>query len=191
MSKQQEILTIAREVIHSKGYQATSISDTLSAAKIGKGQFYHYFSSKHDLGLAVVENLIQDWDQKLILDILKSGDDPVSKLNNMLDWTVSYHSEMDSKTGCPFGNLAIEMSEHDEHFRLKIQQFFERWIDGIQNVLDEMVEKKLFNDTIDTEKHAQTLIAMLEGGILLMKSQQDMKWFLNVVEVIRQQYNLS
>ncbi|MGM0890851.1 MAG: TetR/AcrR family transcriptional regulator [Bacillota bacterium] len=191
MSKQQEILTIAREVIHSKGYQATSISDTLSAAKIGKGQFYHYFSSKRDLGLAVVENLIQEWDQKLILDILKSGDDPVSKLNNMLDWTVSYHSEMDSKTGCPFGNLAIEMSEHDEHFRLKIQHFFERWIDGIQNVLDEMVEKNLFNDTIDPEKHAQTLIAMLEGGILLMKSQQDMKWFLNVVEVIRHQYNLS
>lgn len=85
MSKQQEILSIAREVIHSKGYRATSISDILSAAKIGKGQFYHYFSSKHDLGLAVVENFIQEWNQKLILEILKSNDDPVSKLNNMLD----------------------------------------------------------------------------------------------------------
>ncbi|GAB1809190.1 MULTISPECIES: TetR/AcrR family transcriptional regulator [Priestia] len=191
MSKQQEILSIAREVIHSKGYQATSISDILSAANIGKGQFYHYFSSKYDLGLAVVEDFIQEWDQKLILDILKADNDPVSKLNKMLDWTVSYHSEMDSKTGCPFGNLAIEMSEHDEHFRLKIQHFFERWIDGIQHALNEMVTKNLFTNTIDTEKHAQTIIAMIEGGILLMKSQQDMKWFLNVVEVIRQQYNLS
>ncbi|WP_280166030.1 TetR/AcrR family transcriptional regulator [Priestia aryabhattai] len=190
MSKQQEILSIAREVIHSKGYQATSISDILSAANIGKGQFYHYFSSKYDLGLAVVEDFVQEWDQKLILDILKADNDPVSKLNKMLDWTISYHSQMDSKTGCPFGNLAIEMSEHDEHFRLKIQQFFERWIDGTQHALNEMVEKNLFTENIDIEKHAQTIIAMLEGGILLMKSQQDMKWFLNVVDVIRLQYNL-
>jgi TetR/AcrR family transcriptional repressor of nem operon len=36
MSKKQEIISIAREVIHSKGYQATSISDILHAATIRK-----------------------------------------------------------------------------------------------------------------------------------------------------------
>lgn len=163
MSKQQEILSIAREVIHSKGYRATSISDILSAAKIGKGQFYHYFSSKHDLGLAVVENFIQEWNQKLILEILKSNDDPVSKLNNMLDWTVSYHSEMDSKTGCPFGNLSIEMSGHDEQFRLKIQHFFECWIDGIQNLLDEMVEKNYLMTPLIPKNMLRPSLLCLKG----------------------------
>lgn len=190
MSKKQEILSIAKDLIYSKGYQATSISDILSAGNIGKGQFYYYFSSKYDLGLAVVEDFVQSWEQKLIIDILQTSEHPVTKLNHMLDWTINYHSKMNSKTGCPFGNLALEMSEHDEMFRLKVQYFFEKWIAAVQKVLTEMVALNLL-DEYDTEKHAQTIVAMLEGGFLLMKNQQHMKSFLNVVDIIRQQYNLK
>jgi TetR/AcrR family transcriptional regulator, transcriptional repressor for nem operon len=191
MSKKQEIISIAREVIHSKGYQATSISDILHAATIGKGQFYHYFSSKHDLGLAVVEDLIQEWDQQLIIGILKSTDEPKIKLNNMLNWALTYHAEMEKKPGCPIGNLAIEMSEHDETFREKIQQFFERWIEGVEAALVGMIEQNQLASTIDTKKSAQAIIAMIEGGILLMKNQQDINLLINVFDVLRKQFNLS
>lgn len=90
MSRKQEIISIARIVIHTKGYQSTSVSDILNAANIGKGQFYHYFSSKYDLGLAVVEELIQEWDGQLINGILKSEEEPKLKLNKMLDWATTF-----------------------------------------------------------------------------------------------------
>jgi TetR/AcrR family transcriptional regulator, transcriptional repressor for nem operon len=191
MSKKQEIISIAREVIHSKGYQATSISDILHAANIGKGQFYHYFSSKYDLGLAVVEDLIQEWDQQLIVGILQSTDEPKSKLNKMLDWAIAFHSGMEKKPGCPIGNLAIEMSEHDETFRVKIQHFFERWMGAIEAALDDMIKQNQLDSTIDTKKSAQAMVAMIEGGILLMKNQQNIHLLLNVIDVIRKQFNLS
>ena len=190
MSKKQEIISITREVIHSKGYQATSISDILRAANIGKGQFYHYFSSKHDLGLAIVEDLIQDWNKKLLMDILQTTDEPKTKLNKMLDWAIASHAAKEEKPGCPIGNLVIEMSEHDEMFRLKTQHFFERWIDAVEAILDEMVKKNQLDSTIDTQKNAQAMIALIEGGILLMKNQQDIQPLINVTDVIRIQYNL-
>ena len=190
MSKKTEIISVAREVIHSKGYQATSISDILHNAHIGKGQFYHYFSSKHDLGLAVVEDLIQDWNKRLLIDILQTTDEPKTKLNKMLDWTITSHAEMEKKPGCPMGNLAIEMSEHDEKFRIKIQHFFERWIDAVEAILDEMVKKNQLDSTNDTQKNAQAIIALIEGGILIMKNQQDIQLLTNVTDVIRIQYNL-
>ncbi len=191
MSKKQEIISIAREIIHSKGYQATSINDILHAANIGKGQFYHYFSSKYDLGLAVVEDLIQEWDRQLIVDILQSTEEPKAKLNKMLDWAITFHAEMEKKPGCPIGNLAIEMSEHDETFRVRIQQFFERWIGAIEAALDEMIKQNQLDSTTDTQKSAQAMVAMIEGGILLMKNQQNIHFLLNVIEVIRKQFNLS
>lgn len=192
MSKKREIIAIAREIIHSKGYQATTINDILQAASIGKGQFYHYFSSKYDLGLAVVEDLIQEWEKQLIQDIFHSPEEsPSSKLNKMLDWAITFHAEMEKKPGCPIGNLAIEMSEHDETFRTKISHFFERWIESVQTVLNEMIELKQIDATIDTQKSAQAIVAMIEGGILLMKNQQSIDVLINVTDVIRKQFNLS
>jgi TetR/AcrR family transcriptional repressor of nem operon len=190
MSRKQEIISIARNIIHTKGYQATSVSDILNASNIGKGQFYHYFSSKYDLGLAVVEDLIHEWDGQLINGILKSEEEPKSKLNKMLDWATTFHAEMEKKRGCPIGNLAIEMSEHDETFRVKIEQFFDRWFLGIEVVLDEMIKQNRLDPAIDIKKSAQTIVAMIEGGVLLMKNQQDTKLLQNVFDVIRRQYNL-
>jgi TetR/AcrR family transcriptional repressor of nem operon len=191
MSKKQEIISIAREIIHSKGYQATSISDILHAANIGKGQFYHYFSSKYDLGLAVVEDLIQEWDRQLIVGIFQSTEEPKSKLNKMLDWAITFHAGMENKPGCPIGNLAIEMSEHDETFRVKIQHFIERWIGAVETALDEMVKQNQLDSTIDTKKSAEAMIATIEGGILLMKNQLNIQVLINVIDVIRKQFNLS
>lgn len=191
MSKKQEIISIAKNIIHCKGYQATSISDILHAANIGKGQFYHYFSSKYDLGLAVMENLIEEWDHQLILNILQSSKDPKLKINKMLDWILTYHAGKEEKSGCPIGNLTIEMSEHDETFRLKLDYFFKRWIGSIETVLEEMVKQNQLHSTVDIRKSAEAIVAMIEGGILLMKSQQDISILMNVIDVIRQQFHLS
>jgi TetR/AcrR family transcriptional repressor of nem operon len=191
MSKKQEIISIAKNIIHCKGYQATSISDILHAANIGKGQFYHYFSSKYDLGLAVMENLMEEWDHQLILNILQSSEDPKLKINKMLDWILTYHAGKEEKSGCPIGNLTIEMSEHDETFRLKLDHFFKRWIGSIETVLEEMVKQNQLHSTVDIRKSAEAIVAMIEGGILLMKSQQDISILMNVIDVIRHQFHLS
>lgn len=190
MSKKQEIITISRGIIHSKGYQATSISDILKAASIGKGQFYHYFSSKYDLGLAVVEDVIQDLDQQLINEIFHSKEKAKARLNKMLDWNLASHTESKSKLGCAVGNLAIEMSEHDETFRVKIKEFFDKWISEVEAALAEMIKENQLDVTTDCKKSAQAIVAMIEGGILLMKNQQDLEILTHVMEMIRKQYHL-
>ncbi|WP_267240870.1 TetR family transcriptional regulator C-terminal domain-containing protein, partial [Staphylococcus aureus] len=74
----------------------------------------------------------------------------------MLDWTFKYHDDMNSKAGCPVGNLAIEMSEHDEIFREKIQVFIDKWILSMKENLDRLKEQQ-FIENLDTEKHAQAI----------------------------------
>lgn len=190
MSKKLEILTIAREVIHSKGYKATSISDILNAADIGKGQFYYYFSSKRDLGLAVIDDLVEDWTEQLINSKLHNSENPKENLNAMLDWAFKYHDNMSSKAGCPVGNLAIEMSEHDDLFREKIQAFIDKWILSMKENLDGLKAQE-FIGNLDTEKHAQTIFSTVEGAIMLTKVKQDVEYLKNVIEIIRWQYNLT
>jgi TetR/AcrR family transcriptional repressor of nem operon len=190
-SKKQEIIRIAREIIHSKGYQATSVSDIMAATNIGKGQFYHYFQSKHDLGLAVVEDLIKEWEGQLIIGILNTSDDPVTKLNRMLKWAETSHAEMEIKYGCAMGNLAIEMSAQDEEFRVKIEEFFNLWVNSVADILTEMIENHQLDDSINPKKNAESIVAMIEGGILLMVSRQNIQVLQDIFEVIKQQYHLN
>lgn len=191
MSKLKEIITVSRQIIYYKGYQATSISDILDGAKIGKGQFYHYFSSKHDLGLAVVEDLVKEWDQDVFIGIFKSDLDPLTKINKMLERTLAIHSSEAGKSGCPVGNLAIEMSEHDETFRLRLQYIFNSWISFIEETLNELINQGYYPSTMDSKKHAQFIVATIEGGVLLMKSQKDVEFLTSALDVIRLQYRLS
>lgn len=190
-SKKQEIIRIAREIIHSKGYQATSVSDIMTAANIGKGQFYHYFQSKHDLGLAVVDDLVKDWEEQLIIGILNTSDDPVTKLNHMLNWAKTSHTEMEIKYGCAMGNLAIEMSAQNEEFRVKIEEFFNHWVNSVADILTEMIESHHLDESINPTKNAESIVSMIEGGILLMVSRQDIQVLQDIFEVIKQQYHLN
>ena len=89
-----EIISIAREVIHSKGYQASSINDILQAAHIVNDNFIITFLQNMILAVAVVEDLIQEWNQQLIVEILQSTDKPKCKImqNVRLGHPLSYRS---------------------------------------------------------------------------------------------------
>lgn len=68
----KEILTTARELFFTKGYDATSINDIISAIGIAKGTFYHYFDSKEDLIVALADQITDE-----AVAIIKSiTDDP-------------------------------------------------------------------------------------------------------------------
>jgi TetR/AcrR family transcriptional regulator, transcriptional repressor for nem operon len=54
------ILQIGSSLFASYGWEATTLEDILSAAGITKGAFYHYFKSKQDLCLAVLDRAISE-----------------------------------------------------------------------------------------------------------------------------------
>ena len=183
-NKRQEIIKLAAGLMHSKGYENTKLSDILEAADIGKGNFYHYFTSKQELGLAVLDHVFSYWNYCLLENILSSEKDPVVKFDEMLEWVVNQQKQNHAKFGCVFGNLAVEMSEHDEVFRRKVESVFDKWTEKLAVVFGEMIS----SPAVAREKvlnFAQAIVAMLEGGILLMKSKQNIAVLENVAELAR------
>lgn len=183
-AKRQEIVAAAAVLMHSKGYENTKLIDILAAAHIGKGQFYHYFTSKHELGLAVLDHCFKQWNQRLLENVLGSGKDPETRIHEMLEWVIELQRRNQAKCGCVFGNLAAEMSEHDEAFRRKLEAAFDAWINRIKAVLGELVPSAR-EDPDATTNMAQAIVAMLEGGILLMKSKQNLAVLINVADQIK------
>lgn len=182
--KRQEIVFAAAALMHSRGYENTKLADILEEAQIGKGQFYHYFGSKHELGLAVLDHFFENWNQRLMEGILSSGKDSETKINEMFDWVIEQQRRNQAKCGCVFGNLAVELSEHDEAFRSKLAAVFETWVNKLRPVLDAMILPAQA-DPSEVDKMAQSIVAMIEGAILLMKSKQDLNILVNITDQIK------
>ncbi|MFZ0475926.1 MAG: TetR/AcrR family transcriptional regulator [Halobacillus sp.] len=180
--KKKEIISAAAELIHTKGYEATKLSDIMQASDIGKGQFYHYFSSKRELGLTIVDYYAEMWDRELIQGVFHSSFSAEKKMENMLEWAVNYHVNTQALSGCPFGNLAIEMSEHDEEFRLKINNLIDQWIYHLADVMKDLRGEE------QALQHARVVVAQIEGGILLMKNYQDISILKDIIAMIRLNY---
>lgn len=57
---QNAILNSALELFSKNGYDATSVAEICSKANVSKGAFYHHFSSKQDLFLALMRIWLND-----------------------------------------------------------------------------------------------------------------------------------
>lgn len=177
----EEIVSVAADVIRSKGYQSTSINDILDSSGIGKGKFFHHFKTKHDLGIAVVDRYIETWKTRMIEEILQGELPAETRIHYMLEETLESFQDSNVKKGCPFGNLAIEMSEHDASFRERIAFFFHEWALALSGTLKDanLISEQSAYD------YAEYIISSIEGAILMAKVKQTSKPIENTIKIIK------
>ena len=184
-NKKNDIIEITARLMHSKGYGATSVKDIMEAAQIGKGQFYYYFSSKDELGLAVVDDCFKKWQQRVVTENLAKNEAPQLRLERMLSSMVEVHQSREQKCGCFFGNLAIELSEHNDIFRQKIAAMFACWTRELEELIGQWQKNRKTPVFADPGFLAANIVALLEGAILLMKNQQRMDPLLEAVSMVK------
>ena len=56
-----ELMTAAEKLFLAKGVEATTINEIVKEAQVAKGTFYHYFSSKNDMLVALGERYTADF----------------------------------------------------------------------------------------------------------------------------------
>lgn len=74
--RKQHVIKMAHQLFISKGFQATSIQDILDYSGISKGTFYHYFTSKNELFIAIVKSVTQKIEKER--NDLLIGQDPAN-----------------------------------------------------------------------------------------------------------------
>jgi len=170
--RRAEILDAAATLILERGYTLTSVHDVIRGAGLsGKSQFYHYFPSKEALGYEVLDRQFA-WFESHGLTVLRTpGVPPLERLNEFIDALVTIHSSRECRTGCPFGNLAGELSQAHEGFRARIEVVFERWATQLQALFWE-ARMELVQHA-DAARLARFVVATLEGAILMSRVKRD------------------
>ena len=81
------------------------------------------------------------------------------------------------KGGCPFVNLAQEMSRLDEEFRKRLEAMFRAWREAVTIALRRGQSQGTVRRDLVPDEAARFFIAMVEGYVVLAKNGQDVKWW--------------
>jgi TetR/AcrR family transcriptional repressor of nem operon len=165
------LLESALREIHLKGYKAASVNDILASTGLTRGALYHHFPNKRALGFAALEGIEEDirttWFERL-----KTCDDPITALQDMVRSDCRHLSDEDIALGCPLNNLAQEMSALDDGFRQRVIKIYNTWRQAIADSLRRGQQEGIVNRTIDPMSTATFLVASLSGGRGLAKTAQ-------------------
>ncbi|MCU7815732.1 MAG: TetR/AcrR family transcriptional regulator [Candidatus Thiodiazotropha sp. (ex Rostrolucina anterorostrata)] len=170
------ILATARELFHGRSYADVGIKEICTLAKVQKGSFYHFFPSKQELAMAVIDDMSDDWAHGFVAEAFDEALPPIERLDYMVDavyyWQKAAKNAEGRMPGCLFGNLALEVSTRDEVLRARLNAVFEKASARFHEALEQAVELGEM-PPLDTAATATAMLAYLEGVILLAKTRND------------------
>ncbi|MEK7388739.1 MAG: TetR family transcriptional regulator C-terminal domain-containing protein [Elusimicrobiota bacterium] len=181
----KRILQEAEHVIHLKGYNHACLEEIASACGMTKANLFHHYKSKSDLALAVLDYKIAEFKSRKVAPICAQAA-PEEAVSAMFSQAQNFFSGNGCKAGCFVGNIALEMSDLDEVFRLRVADFFEAWAGGMAECLKRCQARGYFDKTLNARAAAESIVALYEGATMLARSRRDAAVFGRVGKVARQ-----
>jgi AcrR family transcriptional regulator len=163
------IIGAAARLIYERGAAGTTLEDVRTAAEVSGSQLYHYFADKDELVQAVI-----DHQADVIVGNQQHADlGTIEGLKAWRDMVIAEARSTDGKGGCPLGSLGSQLAESDPQARALVAAGFERWAAAISGGLRALHAAGHLPARINPDDLAVTLLAALQGGLLLAQVQRD------------------
>jgi AcrR family transcriptional regulator len=163
------IVAAAARLMHEGGVAETTIEDVKAAAGVSSSQLYHYFADKEELVQAVIDYQAG----QIVGNTERAGLGTPAGLRAWRDLVVAQASRASGQGGCPLGSLGGQLAETDPTARDQIAGGFGRWSDALRDGLRDLQAAGQLKPGLDPDELAVTLLASLQGGLLLAQVQRD------------------
>jgi AcrR family transcriptional regulator len=174
------IVEEAAGLIHERGVAGTTLDDVKAAAEVSGSQLYHYFPDKNELVQAVI-----DYQADTIVNNQRHADlGSVKGVEAWRNMVITAAKRAEAKGGCPLGSLGGQLAESDPEARSLIAAGFERWTAAISEGLRSLQADGQLPSDIDPDDLAVTLLATLQGGLLLAQVQRSTRPFETAVNTL-------
>jgi TetR/AcrR family transcriptional repressor of nem operon len=187
LETRERLLKTAFQLFHEQGYHATGVATILREAGVNAGSLYHYFSSKDDLLLKVLEFALDYLEPMVMGPAEAAAVDPLERvfvlLNQYREWVGANQCRM----GCPIGNLALEVSDGNAAARELIHRNFENWTGRVEGWLRSAADE--LPPRTDLKRLARFVLTVMEGGLMQARAAGHIGPFDDSVAVLRDHFD--
>ena len=155
-----------------KGFPATSVDEICTAAGVSKGSFYHFFESKQQVALEMLDWHMQESHDTLQanaeIQALPEEERPVAYVRY-----IEEASEEVWRDGCLIGNFALELAQTHPAIREKVSGVFRSLTDDLERLFAPLCRRLRGRNAPSARELAEQMLAVIEGGVVLSKAHDD------------------
>lgn len=162
----QRIVELAAPIFNQRGFAGCSMQDVMDATGLEKGGLYRHFSSKEELAAEAFRFAIES-SAKLRAEGLESFSSALGKLR----YVVRQFVELPSPTpgGCPLMNTAVDADDGNPALRKLAVQAVTNWKARLAAIVEDGIRRREIRKGTDPRRVANTMIAALEGGLMISR----------------------
>ena len=176
VAKHKDMLVrTAMRLFRQQGYASTGLQQILAESGAPKGSLYHYFpGGKEELAEAAVRLAA-----KLIADMLAGHaarcKTPAAFVKAYCTTMAGWMEDSQFRSGCPIATTMLETAPHSEHLTKAGVEAIDHWIGIVATVFEGVGDSKMH-----ARARAQTLVAAMEGALLLARVRQSTRPILDI-----------
>ncbi len=166
------ILQAGAELFGKKGFNGTGLAEILTLAGVPKGSFYHYFSSKEEFGVVLIERARDEYLDELrgILSDRKLSS--VKRLRTVFEHTRDECSLTGPTVECLIPKLALETSQLSEPVHAAVKSAYQLFAALLAQVIREGQAAGEIAATHDADRLANVLVMLWEGAAIRMQIER-------------------
>lgn len=166
----QQLVATSLNLLHNKGFNATSVQDITAAAGVPKGSFYNHFASKEALGLEVLQEYAAAAG-RLAAALHDTSLPPLQRIRQYFDDFIASNAQADFNCGCLLGNFSTELSTQVPAIRDAMQTAFAQWAGVLTAVIAEGQRDGSIGAAYPAAELAEFVIDAWQGAVLRSKAE--------------------
>lgn len=166
------LLEAGLELLLRHGYGDLGIQTVLAHAQVPKGSFYHFFHSKEDFALQVVDRYMETVHGGLDAALGDPAVPPLQRVRQFFEMSRDKYRE-EGDMGCLLGGLGQELACVSPAFQEKIESCFAEIAGRVADCLREARDRGELPGTADPDHLADLLLNCWEGAALRSRLWRD------------------
>jgi len=187
----EHILTTGQRIMAGKGFSAVGLKEILDESDVPKGSFYHYFPSKEDFGVALLQHYFDDYLADLDETLGQAKLNHAQRLMRYFQIWRETQSFSDCQGKCLAVKLGAEVADLSDKMRHTLMQGTAGIVSRLADALEAGAAEGSLTLEDEPEKVAESLYQLWVGASVMVKIVRSVTPFDAALKMTRQILHIS
>jgi TetR/AcrR family transcriptional repressor of nem operon len=166
-------LDAARDIVRTKGFNATSIDELCNAAGVTKGAFFHHFANKDALGVAVAEYWTATTTELFANAAYHAHRDPLARIMAYIDFRGELLAGEIAEFTCLVGTMVQEVYQTSDAIRAACNNSISGHAQTLAADFAAAIKKYESAPDVTADSLALHTQTVLQGAFIMAKAKGD------------------